>query len=257
MKHLLEYDKYVEPSAPVNEAFIFDMYPKFISWLKGWYKKIVGSMTPDKADPKKAIASSLPDEMQGEHMLYVPHQQGGRGSAKLFLAAKGNYKLEQKDIDKIKSNMPSSDPEYKIVTDPKKSSKEKALAYFRYWKKRWASYSKDAKSNIAKHPKVDSGIKKNDDKHPKFFSNDFLTTVAWIESRFDPLAGKNKSYKGLFQIGNDAFSDLKKTYRDRTYVKRTSIPLDTIENPQMGNDYLKWSYDRFENNLKELEGEKA
>jgi hypothetical protein len=33
--------------------------------------------------------------------------------------------------------------------------------------------------------------------------------------------------------------------------------LDTIENPQMGNDYLKWSYDRFENNLKELEGGKA
>jgi len=258
MKHLLEYDKYVQPEAPVNEGFIFDMYPRFINWLKGWYKKITGSSTDTKTKGSVVNASeNLPVEMQGEHMLYVPHQQGGRGSAKLFLAAKGKYKLEQKDIDKIKSNMPSSDPGYKIITDPKKSSKEKALAYFRYWKKKWEAYSRDAKSNITKHPKVDSGIKKNDDKHPKFFSNDFLTTVAWIESRFDPLAGKNKSYKGLFQIGNDAFSDLKKTYRDRTYVKRSTIPLDTIENPQMGNDYLKWSYDRFQSNLKDLEGGKA
>ena len=95
MKHLLEYDKYVEPSAPVNEAFIFDMYPKFISWLKGWYKKLIGSNTTDSA--KKPIASNLPDEMQGEHMLYVPHQQGGRGSAKLFLAAKAEANINPRD----------------------------------------------------------------------------------------------------------------------------------------------------------------
>jgi hypothetical protein len=149
--------------------------------------------------------------------------------------------------------MPSSDPGYRVVTDPKSTSKQKALAYFRYWKKKWETYSRDAKSNIAKHPNVDAGIKKNDDKHPKFFSNSFLTTVAWIESRFDPSAGKNKSYKGLFQIGNNAFSDLKKAYKDRVYVKKTTIPMDTVENPQMGNDYLKWSYDRFQSNLKELE----
>jgi hypothetical protein len=33
--------------------------------------------------------------------------------------------------------------------------------------------------------------------------------------------------------------------------------MDTVENPQMGNDYLKWAYDRFQNNLAELEKTKA
>jgi soluble lytic murein transglycosylase-like protein len=87
--------------------------------------------------------------------------------------------------------------------------------------------------------------------------NDFLTTVAWIESRFDPKAGKTRPYKGLFQIGNDAFSDLKKTYKNRAYSNSSVIPMDTVENTQMGNDYLKWAYDRFQNNLDELEKTKA
>ena len=199
----------------------------------------------------------LPQEIEGDHMMYVPHQQGGRGAAKLFLAAKGQYKLTEDDINKLKTNMPASDPNYKIVADTKKTSKERALAYFKYWKKTWENYKRDAKANIASHPEVQNGIAKVDAKHPKFFSNDFLTTVAWIESRFDPKAGKTRPYKGLFQIGNDAFSDLKKTYKDRLYSKRTDIPMDTVENPQMGNDYLKWSYDRFQNNLAELEKTKA
>jgi hypothetical protein len=190
-------------------------------------------------------------------MLYIPHQQGGRGAAKLFLAAKGQYKLTEEDINKLKTNMPASDPNYKIVADPNKKSRERALAYFKYWKNKWENYKRDAKANIASHPEVQNGIAKVDAKHPKFFSNDFLTTVAWIESRFDPKAGKARPYKGLFQIGSDAFSDLKKTYKDRLYSKRTDIPMDTVENPQMGNDYLKWSYDRFQNNLAELEKTKA
>ena len=252
MRNLLEYDKYVEPNAPVNEGVLSDIYPKFISWLKEWYNKLVGS------DSGSAIASvagaagskKLPPEIEGPHMLYVPHQQGGRGAAKLFLAAKGKYKLEKADIDKIKKNMPSSDPGFSIVNDSKKSSKEKALAYFKYWKKRWDAYSKEAKANLAKHNEVKAGIEKIS---PKFFTNDFLQTVAWIESRFDPKAGANKTFKGLFQIGPDAMLDLKKKFPDRNYAKLSKIPMDTKQNPQMGNDYLKYSYDRFQKNIQELE----
>ena len=253
MKHLFEYDKYVMPSAPVNEGFITDIFPAFLKWLREWFNK--------KANDRNMIfqlpTGLLPQEIEGDHMMYVPHQQGGRGAAKLFLAAKGQYKLAEDDINKLKTNMPASDPNYKIVADTKKTSKERALAYFKYWKKTWENYKRDAKANIANHPEVQNGIAKVDAKHPKFFSNDFLTTVAWIESRFEPKAGKTRPYKGLFQIGSGAFSDLKKTYKDRLYSKRTDIPMDTVENPQMGNDYLKWSYDRFQNNLAGLEKTKA
>jgi len=253
MKNLLEYDKYVMPSAPVNEGFVTDIFPAFLKWLREWFNK--------KKNDRNMIfqlpTGLLPQEIEGDHMMYVPHQQGGRGAAKLFLAAKGQYKLTEEDINKLKNNMPASDPNYKIVADPKKTSKERALAYFKYWKKTWENYKRDAKANIASHPEVQKGIAKVDDKHPKFFSNDFLTTVAWIESRFDPKAGKTRPYKGLFQIGSDAFSDLKKTYKNRIYSNSSVIPTDTVENPQMGNDYLKWAYDRFKNNLAELEKTKA
>jgi hypothetical protein len=253
MKHLFEYDKYVMPSAPVNEGFVTDIFPAFLKWLREWFSKKMN----DRSAIFQLPTGLLPQEIEGDHMLYVPHQQGGRGAAKLFLAAKGQYKLEEKDIDKLKANMPASDPNYKIVVDPKKTSKERALAYFKYWKKTWENYKRDAKANISSHPEVQKGIAKVDGNHPKFFSNDFLTTVAWIESRFDPKAGKTRPYKGLFQIGSDAFSDLKKTYKNRIYSNSSVIPMDTVENPQMGNDYLKWAYDRFQNNLAELEKTKA
>lgn len=253
MKNLLEYDKYVQPSAPINESYITDIYPAFFKWLKSWFNKIFGERTTSISK----TLEKLPPEIEGEHMLYVPHQQGGRGAAKLFLAAKGQYDLSKDDISKLVSNMPSNDPGYPILKDPKSSSKQKSLAYFKYWKNKWEKYSKEAKENITKHPEVRKGIAKVDEKHPKFFSNDFLTTVAWIESRFDPKAGSSRPYKGLFQIGNDAFSDLKKTYKDRVYTKKSAIPMDTVENPQMGNDYIKWAYDRFQENLKELEKNKA
>ncbi len=256
MKHLLEYDKYIEPNVPINEGVFDDIYPKFISWLKGWYNKFaaIGAAASKINAPSSAVQSpaKLPDEIVGAHMMYVPHQQGGRGAAKLFLAAKGQYKLDSDDIAKLKRNMPSADPGFSIVNDPKKSSKDKALAYFKYWKKRWDAYSKEAKENLTKHKEVKSGI---DSISPKFFANDFLETVAWIESRFDPKAGANKTFKGLFQIGPDAMKDLKKKFPDRKYVKLSKIPMDTKQNPQMGNDYLKYSYDRFQKNLEELEKE--
>ena len=252
MRHLLEYDKYIEPNVPINEG-IFDLYPIFVSWLKSWYNKTFNSASGLKtiAGPASS-ASNLPDEIVGPHMLYVPHQQGGRGAAKLFLAAKGQYKLDADDISKLKKNMPSADPGFSIVNDPKKSSKEKSLAYFRYWKKKWDAYSKEAKANVTKHNDVKAGI---DKVNPKFFTNDFLETVAWIESRFNPKAGANKTFKGLFQIGPDAMKDLKKKFPDRKYTKLSSIPMDTKQNPQMGNDYLKYSYDRFQKNIVDLEKE--
>ena len=79
--------------------------------------------------------------------------------------------------------------------------------------------------------------------------------MAWIESRFDPKAGAQKTFKGLFQIGPDAMKDLKRKYPDRKYSKLTKIPMDTKQNPQMGNDYLNYAYDRFKSNLAELETE--
>ena len=252
MKHLFEYDKYVMPSAPVNEGFVTDIFPAFLKWLREWFNK--------KANARNTVTqipTGLPQGISGEHMLYIPHQQGGMGTAKLYLAAKGEYELTATDITKVKNNMPASDLNYTIVVDPNKTSKEKALAYFKYWKDKWEFSKGKAKADIASHPEVQKGIAKVDANHPKFFSNDFLTTVAWIESRFDPKAGKAGPHKGLFQIGSDAFSDLKKTYKNRVYSNSSVIPMDTVENTQMGNDYLKWANDRFQNSLAELEKTKA
>jgi len=251
MKHLLEYDKYVEPAAPVNEGVLDDLYPKFLKWVKSWYTKMFGGNKPNMPSVS-AQAKPTPPEITGEHMLYVPHQQGGRRTAKLFLAAKGEYDLTQEDVDKLKKNMPSSDPGMSVLNNPKATSKDKALAYFKYWKGQWDKYSKDAKQNIEKHKDVKSGISLVS---PKYFSQDFLETVAWIESRFDPKAGLNKTFKGLFQIGPDAMKDLKRKYPDRKYAKLSKIPMDTKQNPQMGNDYLNYAYDRFKSNLTELESE--
>ena len=86
MKHLLEYDKYVMPSAPVNEGYITDIFPVFLKWLKEWFSK---KMSGDGKKISQIASGPLPAEITGDHMLYVPHQQGGRGAAKLFLAAKG------------------------------------------------------------------------------------------------------------------------------------------------------------------------
>jgi hypothetical protein len=251
MKHLLEYDKYVEPNVPISEGIVDDLYPKFVKWVKSWYTKIFGSGN-STSFPAGVAAQSTPPEITGEHMLYVPHQQGGRRTAKLFLAAKGQYNLTPEDVDKLKKNMPSADPGMSVLNNPKASSKDKALAYFKYWKGQWDKYSKEAKQNIVNHKEVKTGISSIS---PKYFSQDFLETVAWIESRFDPKAGAQKTFKGLFQIGPDAMKDLKRKYPDRKYSKLTKIPMDTKQNPQMGNDYLNYAYDRFKSNLAELETE--
>ena len=234
LKSFSEFDQ----SESLNEG-LGDFFKRAINYIIGWFKK-------ESKDPeiiKKVVKSSSYD--QGDHMLYIPHQQGAKGAAKIVLAAAGKYKFTNDEINKLKENLPTLDPALKVVKDPKKTSKEKAIAFLEYQRRTWDKYRREALSNIARHPKVKKGIQKIKDKH---FPEEFLTTVAWKESSFNPKV--TGTYRGLYQIGDMAWSDLKRMNPKK--YKGLKAPLDTVINPQAGNDFIKLQNERFQKKLSEL-----
>jgi hypothetical protein len=236
MQNLKSFSDY-DPSENINEG-LTDFFRKAIEYIVNWFKR----ETKDQSLVKKVVKASPYD--QGDHMLYIPHQQGAKGAAKIVLAAGGKYKFTKEEINKLIDNLPTLDPALKIVKDPKKSSKEKAIAFLEYQKRTWDKYRREALSNIQKHPKVKKGIEKIKNKH---FPNEFLTTVAWKESSFNPKV--TGTYRGLYQIGDLAWSDLKRI--DPQKYKGPKAPLDTVINPQAGNDFIKMQNERFQKKLSE------
>lgn len=194
-----------------------------------------------KTTPLKPAPQKIPPQIVGEHMLYLPHQQGPSGAAQLVRIAKGTEKLTPALRSKLLNNMPSSDPRYLKVKTGK--DKEAVLSFLDYQKSTWGNYQKEALSKINQKP--NTVVKEAIDKiQNKELPTNFLTTVAYKESRFNPNPKTNTAYRGLFQIGDSAWKQLKRINPSK--YKGSKAPVNPKLNAQAGHDYLKWSYEQFE-----------
>jgi hypothetical protein len=232
MQHIKEYHEFVQ-SEVLNED-LGDIWHRFTSFIK----KIFGKGEPIKP---KVKPRGLPNPLFGQHMLYLPHQQGPSGAAKIIRIAKGQEKLDVGLRARMLANMPSGDPGYSKVKLGK--DKEAVFSFLDYQQRTWEAYKKEAlnKINLPNNSKVKKAI----DKIPNSkLGKDFLTTVAFKESSFDVNPKRNKAYTGLFQIGKEAWSQLKKI--NPSVYKGANPPLDPSLNARAGHDYLVWSYDQFE-----------
>ena len=240
LKHIREYEEYDSSVEKLNEG-LGDLWDRF--------KKAVGDFfSRKKTIVKKPGAKVMnPTLITGEHMIYLTHQQGPSGLANLMDVLRGEVKMQPDSRDKLLNNMPQSDPRYVKVKTGK--SKEAVKAFLEYQQSTWGQYKKEAltKINEPQNLKVKQAIEKAKTKVPEF-SKDFITTVAYKESRFDPDPKNNKAYRGLFQIGDSAWTELKRIYPAK--YKGTKAPLAPIKNTEAGCDYLKLVYDRFENLIK-------
>ena len=231
MKHIKEYEEF-EFNNNLNEGLLGDIWERF----KALIKKLFTS-SPEPSKPKPLI---IPPQLEGQHMLYLPHQQGPSGTAEIIKAARGNIDLSNDLRFKLLKNMPSSDPGYIKVKTGK--GKEAALAFLNYQKNTWNGYAAEAKSKISEQSNlpVKNAIEKIQNRK---FPIDFLNTVAYKESRFNPDPKGNPSYVGLFQIGDSAWKQLKSI--NPTIYKGPKPPKDIKLNAQAGHDYLMWAYDQF------------
>jgi hypothetical protein len=118
-----------------------------------------------------------------------------------------------------------------------------------YQKSTWEGYKKEAMQKIAepKNAAIKTAI--NAVKKPQF-PFDFLATVAYKESRFVPNPPTNKSYRGLFQIGDMAWKELKRLFPG-SYTG-TRAPLNAAKNTQAGHDLLVVAYNAFEKKIGNL-----
>ncbi len=236
MKYLKEYKEFNENAVGINEQ----------EWIWDKFKKaVLGFFTRDpKTADKTSKESKALDIINGPHMLYLPHQQGPTGAAKLVKIIKGKEKLDPTLRSNLLNNMPSSDPGYKTVKTGK--DRDAVMAFLKYQKDTWKKIETEAMKEIndPKHAKVKQALFAV---KPSSFPDRFLTTVAYKESRFDPNPKSNPSFKGLFQIGDSAWEQLKKI--DPKKYKGPKPPLKPKKNAQAGHDYLKWSYDQFEKNI--------
>jgi Asp-tRNA(Asn)/Glu-tRNA(Gln) amidotransferase C subunit len=243
LKHLKEYNEFeYSQEIGLNEGFLGDIKDIWNSFMK-----LVEKILKEKKAEQKTRVSSVKkaSPLEGQHMLYLPHQQGPSGAVKLVDVYRGKKKLDPNDRTKLLKNMPSSDPGYQKVL--KGNDREAVTAFLNYQKNTWGNYQKEALSKI-KLPE-NKAVKKAIDKllNPNF-PKEFLTTVAYKESRFVPNPPTNKTYRGLFQIGPSAWAQLKRINPEK--YKGSLPPIDPIKNTQAGHDYLKWTYEQFEKDVR-------
>ena len=235
MKYLKEYKEFAFNNSINEQESLWD---KFKNTILNFF---TGS--PKAKDPASNAAKTI-DVISGPHMLYLPHQQGPTGAAKIIKIAKGLEKLDQQLRSNMLTNMPASDPGYNTVKTGK--DREAVMAFLIYQRDTWRRIEKEAlrEINNPKNAKVKQALFNI---KPSSFPDHFLTTVAYKESGFNPNPKSNPSFKGLFQIGDSAWEQLKKI--DPKKYKGSKPPLKLSKNVQAGHDYLKWSYDQFEKNI--------
>ena len=236
---LLKYSEFVEHR--INENSLNEQ-GMAASWLKfqGWWKNLW-----NKKKPKENVASA-PSYLTGKHLLYIPHQQGPVGAATIVNAAMGKGELGPNVRKNILGNVPTNSKYYNIIKDPKKSGKEAAIAFLSYYSDNWTKLEKEAMSLI-NNPKYLKAKKAIDSIKDPQLPKEFLTTVAFKESSLNPNPPTNKTYKGLFQIGPNAWAELKRVMP--TKYKGSIIPIEPRKNAQAGHDYLKLTYDRFQKKI--------
>jgi hypothetical protein len=251
MIHIKEYDSFNSHSEKLNE----DATSGDGIWNR--FKSTIGNIfkpTEEPADvaaapkkPEAPVQKAADSPLVGEHMLYIPHQQGAEGAAKLVRIAKGKEQMSPGLRSNLLNNMPSSDPGYATVKTGK--SIAAVMAYLNYQKSTWEGYKKEAMQKITepKNAAIKTAIK-NVTK-PQF-PFDFLATVAYKESRFVPNPPTNKSYRGLFQIGDMAWKELKRQFP--AIYKGSRAPINPAKNTQAGHDLLVAAYNAFEKKIGDL-----
>jgi hypothetical protein len=253
LRHITEYNSFEPTQERLNEEDLAATGDPGDIWER--FKKTIASIfSPSSNPPKKPTAkpAAPPKKAEdsplvGEHMLYLPHQQGPAGAADIVRVAKGTKPLEPALRAKLLNNMPSSDPRYATVKNGK--SIAAVMAFLSYQKGTWEGFKKDAMQQIEEpqNKPVKDAIKAI--KEPKL-PFDFLATVAYKESRFVPNPAGNKSYRGLYQIGDSAWDELKRLFP--TKYKGGKAPLNPAKNTQAGYDLLVLSYDGFERRVGDL-----
>jgi hypothetical protein len=236
MRYLKEYKEFNDYSERIDEQE--GVWDKFKKTVLGFFT------SKPKAVDKKSTTSKTIEIINGPHMLYLPHQQGPTGAAKLVNIIKGKEKLDPTLRRNMLNNMPSTYTGYDIVRNGK--DREAVMAFLMYQRDTWKKLEGEALKEInnPKNAKVKDALFRI---KPSDFPEHFLTTVAYKESRFDPNPKSNPSFKGLFQIGDSAWKQLKKI--DPKKYKGSKPPLKVSKNVEAGYDYLKWAYDQFEKNL--------
>jgi hypothetical protein len=248
MIHIKEYESFDYSSSNLNEDD--GIWDRFKNMIGNIFKPEEEPAAANVAAPKKPAApvqKAADSPLVGEHMLYIPHQQGAEGAAKLIRIAKGKEQMTPGLRSNLLNNMPSSDPGYATVKTGK--SIAAVMAYLNYQKSTWEGYKKEAMQKIAepKNAAIKTAI--NAVKKPQF-PFDFLATVAYKESRFVPNPPTNKSYRGLFQIGDMAWKELKRLFPG-SYTG-TRAPLNAAKNTQAGHDLLVVAYNAFEKKIGNL-----
>lgn len=236
MKYLKEYKEFTGKSIKIYEQ----------EGIWGKFKKTVLDFfsTSPEAVVKKSGVSKTIDVISGDHMMYLPHQQGPTGASRLVKIMQGKDALDPALRSNLLNNMPSSYPGYNIVKTGK--DKDAVRTFLMYQRDTWKKLENEASKEInnPENAKIKTAL--NNIKFSEFPKN-FLTTVAYKESRFDPNPKSNPSFKGLFQIGDSAWQQLKKI--DPKKYKGSKPPTIISKNVEAGYDYLKWAYSQFEKNL--------
>jgi hypothetical protein len=176
---------------------------------------IGGSSTTSPSSTYTApVVSAVPGN--DDFTLYMQHQQGIAGAKGLIQAMQGTGKLHPETV-KTKSgtkyanlvmNVPSDRPQVKsqmIQALDNGDEKTAANLFLNMWKEKWASKGAQAQKaiNEPKNAKVKEAITKYCQKYGVPY--DFATTVAYIESGFNPSSGNNK-YKGVYALSQEEFS---------------------------------------------------
>lgn len=223
MKHIKEYEEFEFGPEVLNESLFGDIWERFKKMISGLFSKKTSTSGKPSSKPE-----TPPLPIVGQHMLYLPHQQGPEGASRLVKIVKGEMEMDTSTRDKLLNNIPSSVPEYSIVKNGK--SQEAALAFLTYQKTTWEKFMKEALVQIRKpeFKKVKEAIDKIPDSK---FPRDFLYTVAYKESSLEPNPKRNRNYRGLFQIGDLAWQQLKKLDPER--YKGAVAPLEPKKMPKL------------------------
>lgn len=230
----------------LNEGILNESWPvwdSFLNWLVGLFKK-----TETKESPEQKKTQEPPKYLTGQHMLYIPHQQGPLGAKVIYQAARGKSKMSPELKYKLSVNVPTGSEYYKIIKDLKSSDKDIAIAYLKYYQENWERIKNEAMAliNRPEYKKVKEAIDKiQNPTLPK----EFLYTVAFKESSLRENPG-TKKHVGLFQIGPLAWGELKRVYP--TKYKGSVIPKDAVKNAQAGHDYLSYTYEQFKKKIESL-----
>lgn len=127
MRYLKEYKEFNDYSERIDEQE--GIWDKFKKTVLDFFT------SSPKAVVKKSVVSKTIDVISGNHMLYLPHQQGPTGASRLVNIVKGKDTLDPTLRNNLLNNIPRSYPGYNIVKTGK--DKDAVRAFLMYQRDTW------------------------------------------------------------------------------------------------------------------------